>query len=135
MNIKRIATVVVVIAFWAMPAGAQDPGYDTGDELLARCESDPASATRGVCIGQVVGAMNAIEFTQSIGGPNIICRPPEATNGEGLNVVRAWLRDNSAQRQLESTSVIVLALSEAWPCAGGPVKIDARTGAILLPRE
>ena len=132
---KWIATMAGVVAIAAMPAGAQDPGYDTGQELLARCDSDPASATHGVCIGQVVGAMTAIEFTQSIGGPNLVCRPAEATNREGLDVVRAWLRDNSPRLQMESTSVIVLALSEAWPCTGGPIKFDAQTGAILLPSE
>jgi hypothetical protein len=135
MNMQRIAAMALLITNWAMPVSAQDNEYDSGTELLARCETMPTSATQGVCIGQIVGAMNALEFAQAIGAPHMICRPAGATNREGLEVVQVWLRDNPARRRLESTSVIVLALSEAWPCAGGPIKIDPQTGAVLLPRE
>lgn len=135
MNMQRMAVLALLITSWAMPASAQDNRYDSGSELLARCETDATSVTQGVCIGQIVGAMNALEFAQAIGAPHMICRPPGTTNREGLEVVQAWLHDNPARRRLESTSVIILALSEAWPCAGGPLKIDPQTGAVLLPRE
>ena len=60
VGMGRIAILAVVIATSATPAGAQGTGYDTGNELLARCEGGPSSVTYGVCIGQVAGTLNAI---------------------------------------------------------------------------
>lgn len=132
LTIDRIAFAAALIAV-AVPTSAQRSDQDTGNDLLARCEGDLMSVTGGSCMGQVIGAMNAIGFAQALGGPDLICRPARTTNGQAIDVVRKWLRENPGRRHLESTVVIVLALSETWPCGSGPLQIDPQSGQIKRP--
>lgn len=104
----------------------------TGNSLLLDCESE-VILNQGYCMGVVRGTIDSLSFS-SAAMPGMFCIPDGVTQGQGADVVVTYLRANPQYRHLPSTTLIIAALSKAWPCEAGPVKL-LPNGGITIPEQ
>ena len=95
----------------------------TGNEFLEMCEetlSDDSnkslSFTAGYCVGAIHVTGDLLPFANdSITGPKV-CLPPSATNKQVTRIVVKHLKDHPESLHLNSTSLTIVALQDAFPC-------------------
>lgn len=104
----RILLVPALVLSLTIPTYAwQQPG----NLLLQQCETAYGSALSGVCVGYVVGVVDATYQFE------IFCLPsPSVTNQQLVDLVTQHLTANPQTRHMEASGLVVEALQHAFPC-------------------
>lgn len=120
---KKLADIVAVLAFLAMPAAADVDKQLPGDnKLLHDCrihESNkstdgPLNAlSAGYCQGFVKGVLQMATVVE----PPLVCQPPEGVAlGQAIKVVLQHLEDHPELRYMNELEITLDALRQAYPC-------------------
>ena len=90
----------------------------SGYELLSHCEAsiDTGPMYRGYCYGFIDGVA-ALLRREPI---HTVCAPSGVTSGQLTDIIVKYLRDHPAKRHYEASSLVGLALMEAFPCKDKP---------------
>ena len=107
-----------------------------GDEALAQCTDllnqrdnpSPANDTKiknytsGYCMGLVSGVIQTDAFYEITGRQTapFFCMPKGVTDGQGVRVFVEYLKKNPQQLHLPSGALVMIALTDAFPCSGQP---------------
>lgn len=70
----------------------------------------------GMCGGYIAGVSDAMAGYQAVGSPRIYCSPSGVTLIQLVAVVKKWFEDNPSQLHQPAVSLVMRALSEAFPC-------------------
>jgi hypothetical protein len=115
--------VLGVVVALLLAGEARGQGLRTGNDLLPSCKEmvtstiSPLSTTaytQGLCSGIVRGVwFLADEIPQAVGRA---CIPSNATLGQLIRVVVAYMERNPALLNYDFTVLTLNALREAWPC-------------------
>ena len=107
--LKSVLAFIVVLSL-AGPALAEDVGPFSANTIMPGCRTLPMSDTyvSGFCAGVVAGLvyMRADRF----------CLPAEATFGQEIQVVMAYIDKHPEQMHLQFSQLAYVALKAAWPC-------------------
>lgn len=95
----------------------------TGNEFLEMCENSLSNDsnknltfTAGYCVGAIQVAGDLLPFANdNIKGPKV-CLPPSVTNKQVTRIVVKHLKDHPESLHLNSTSLMIVALQNAFPC-------------------
>lgn len=95
-------------------------GYITGDRLITQC-ADGTSTGDGLCLGYILGVVDAMQAAQASGGTLVFgwntC-PPSDVKAEQLRaIVVHFLDDHPETRASSATGLVAKALSDAFPCS------------------
>ena len=113
MKLLITAALIALINVSTYPALA---GHVTGEELLEYCESKNA-AEWGFCSGFIWGAADGHQLTRNESAS--FCSPEDTTSDQMGRVVVKYLREHPEKHHEYAAILVVVALVEAWPCAGG----------------
>lgn len=113
------------------PASA---GTGDGNDLLESCSSPKSSGHFGICVGQIAAYVRAYSFAQAAGMGPVYCMPEKATVGQTIDIVLQFLQANPGKRHAGGEVIFLAALSETWPCAGGPATL-LDNGGLILPKK
>jgi hypothetical protein len=116
-GIRALAIAGVVVSLWR--SGAWGEVRMDGNELMRRCGFSRTSYEYGFCFGSIIGVaelVSALNILGLIEGRQSACVPANAANGQIVDVVKNYLRDNPAQRHMMASGLIVAALIQAFPC-------------------
>jgi hypothetical protein len=88
--------------------------YTDGNVLFADCQVADSFA----CLSYIIGAVDQLLYVQyALGGNRIVCIPPNVPQGQVRDIVIKYLADKPEERHVRAASVVVAALSAAFPCA------------------
>lgn len=110
---RKVMLAAAAAATFSGGANAQEPvlSPSVGNGLYALCQVG-AGWQAGMCRGYIAAVADM--------GRNmdIVCRPPNVTNGQIIDVAVAGLRNNPAERHQPSDLIVLRYLTAAFPCAG-----------------
>jgi hypothetical protein len=88
-----------------------------GSELLSYCAKGTATA-QTACLGYIAGVSDAIinDLIRDKESPIKACIPRSVTAGDRAAMVIKWLSQHSDQLRKPAATLVVKALSEAYPC-------------------
>jgi len=115
-----LGAVGLALASGSASAAGPDLEYYTGEDLAAQCAAKPGDADYAVrqarCVGYVLGASDAEQARQGLGGPIRICITP-TTGAQALaDAVRRFLDAHPDKRRLAAQDLVREALTDAFPC-------------------
>ena len=93
--------------------GAAQAEYVDGNSLHADLTSEKANL-RMYALGYVVGVSDVSM------GAEILCMPPDVTQGQIQDVVRNFLTSNPQTRNLSAYFLVQVALGKYWACPDNP---------------
>jgi hypothetical protein len=99
---KKLVTALLMV-----PAMAHAQ-FMTGNKLLGYLSGD-TDIERIHGMGYVIGVHDAFDST--------ICLTRGVTTQQASDVVRKYLQDNPAQRNMDASVLVLVALGSAFPCA------------------
>lgn len=103
---------IVGLALWSQAATA---GFEMGNDLYAKCPAQrPDSIREAAALGHVIGGHDTA--TGDTAKPATYCRPTGVSAVQMRDVVCAWLTNHPENRHYTANSIIVVALTQAWPC-------------------
>ncbi|MBX9683390.1 MAG: hypothetical protein K2X41_06335 [Hyphomicrobium sp.] len=116
-NFFRLFRALAIMGFVGNPTwAAENHDFDSGNFWLERCTATDAQ-------GQVMCAT----YLRAVAGYNVVltqqgrkadfCTPDGGTIGQVAAVVVKYLRDHPADLHRPFVSLVLEALSHAWPCA------------------
>ena len=114
---RKIFSAAVLATGLLVSSGAWATSIN-GNQLLQECKGS-SGFEQGVCAGFVGGVADALDGPEKGFGENQFCTSIEGmgiTNGQIRDVVVKWLNNNPSERHYSGWSVVVAALSEAFPC-------------------
>lgn len=93
--------------------------FYTGNDLYSKLQdwnsSSPSnSIAGGAGVGYVTGIADAFNGKSTAGGK--FCLPPNISVGQLIDVAYNYLKANPQERHLTASSIVVYALSQAFPC-------------------
>jgi|CZKR01.1.fsa_nt_gi hypothetical protein len=99
-------------------------GYMDGNDLLEKCDSASSSVDRTECLGYVAGVMdaavtmlNSLRAASSTKVPAMYCLPTGGIQlGQASRVILKWLKDHPEKQHLRGDLLIMMAMSDAFPC-------------------
>lgn len=125
MHCRGWRGVLVLLGIFAMvPAGAANL---TGTELLAECSEDPDGAAHKQCVSYTAGVVDGIDTLMTSlrllhpfnsAYPQWYCLPPRTVATSLVAPTVDYLVKHPATRQYGASSEVLLALEQAYPCAG-----------------
>ena len=112
------AFIAAALFSFSGKVAAQDDGFDiwTGNGFLRNCSGDinaENSFRLGICFGYLDGWLARDAATPEF---RFVCRPPSVPNGQVMDVLLKYLRENPETRHNSIDGAIVVALSGAFPC-------------------
>lgn len=113
----KAALALALAVCSAQPARA-DNSYDvdTGNQYFSGCERygerGGNASMWGICVGYLAGFLARHRLQES----RIFCIPATATNGQMMDVVIAYLRNNPSVRHHQTSVLMTIALVGAFPC-------------------
>ena len=98
-----------------------------GWELLGRCnKAEKAMDTEsfnqadaldmGYCLGFVAGIGGLLNLNRQLESAPTYCPPKGVTNEQGVQIITKYLRQNAEKLDFTKSKLVVLALTEAFPC-------------------
>jgi hypothetical protein len=107
----RILMCTLMALGWAVTALADD-----GNSLLEICKAPEGSQARYNCLGYVLGVSDTLADLTTMGAlPGSPCLPTGVTAGQMSDVVVKYLAENPKNRSFSSASLVIGALTTAWP--------------------
>ena len=97
----------LIAALLMVPMVAQ-AGFVTGNDLLRRMKAEEAYE-RMYALGFVLGVHDSFDGES-------ICSGQQVTAGQTRDVVKKYLEENPAQRDLSAYILVLVALAKAFPC-------------------
>ena len=82
--------------------------FQTGNQIKSICDST-SDVSRGICLGYVTAIVDSNAGTK-------FCPPLTVTGGQVESIAKKFFNDNPEKLHLSATSVIVEAMSRAFPC-------------------
>jgi hypothetical protein len=101
---RYLIAAVVCVGLVGGAGNAGGTSGNSGNDLWEWCVRDPD----GFCFGYIVGAIDQDSTS--------LCIPKGAAFVQTRDVVVAYLKNNPENRHFHATTVLLLALREAWPC-------------------
>ena len=95
------------------PQTALRMDLSTGNGFLATCDKNAPGQNFWLCAGYVSGFLDRESFDKE----HLICIPAAANNGQIMDVILAYMRDNPADRHNPSSALVYVALFKAFPCS------------------
>ncbi|QDZ06400.1 hypothetical protein FPZ24_02020 [Sphingomonas panacisoli] len=90
--------------------------FYTGNKLYKLCTAPPGDSDVGLCLGLVGGASDMLAAIQGIAGGSSVCTSSNVTLGQEKDVVVKYLSDHPEVRDRSAASIVLVALSQAFPC-------------------
>jgi hypothetical protein len=117
---KVLIATAVLVASLAL-AGHFEVKAETGSELLSHCSAAENNHwERGLCasnIGIVVETLSALKNVSPESSPLAnFCLADGVTEEHIVEVVTDWLRENPKYQYYDASILVMIAMSEAWPC-------------------
>lgn len=84
--------------------------YVSGNDLYAEC-----SANTQLCLGFVEAVADSFTSYE----PSLLCLPGTVTNGQLVDIVAKFLRDNPEERHRTAYMLVAQAIGAAFPCPKG----------------
>ena len=111
MNIKVVVFALVMTASMGVQGA-----WLTGGQLLEDCESENYF-DKGYCLGYIVSVHDTVATLAGWKGfAEYICTPQGVTAGQFRKVVVKNLNENPEELHMAADSLVLNALSEAFPC-------------------
>lgn len=104
----------------AEPASVSDErrlGYVFGSDLLARCTEGSVTST-SYCFGYVAAVFDSVRSYEVWQNMREFCVPQTATLSDLRATVVGYLQRHQERLDGQAGSLVVLALRDAYPCAG-----------------
>lgn len=113
-----IAVLFASIATTLPSPAPTHPGFFDAPGLAAMCsaEGPDAVAARGLCLGYVTGAVDALLVPRRRGRAATVCPPADATPKDAVAVVLRYRRYAEGAKGLGAADFVRFALERAWPC-------------------
>lgn len=93
---------------------------ETGNELQTLCanaEVHDGSFNSGMCLGYVVGVVEMHKTaTEVLHAKGMFCMPSGVTHGQATLVVKKYLGAHPEKLHFAASSLVPVALQEAFPC-------------------
>lgn len=93
-------------------------GYLTAGDLLTRCK-DSASASISYCFSYIAAVRDTMRAYEIWLGQREFCEPGVLHQGDLRQAVMGYLSAYPSARTGQAASVVVVALKQTYPCAGG----------------
>lgn len=104
MRKNFLGLMAYFVCAFSLPAHA---GYfNDGNWLHSQCQED-----RVGCHAYVTGVIDGTDAVS----PTLYCWPENAKLGQAVDVVKKWLEDNPAIRNMSGSNAVISALKEAFP--------------------
>jgi len=81
---------------------------------VCRFFADGSERPVGTCLGYVIGVMDSAVLWAD----QPYCTPRGSTNNQATLVVIKYLKNNPEKLHMEAVEIVLLALLDAFPCAG-----------------
>ena len=107
--------VAILLVLWVGPAGARMANLITGNDIHEMCGAE-GNYAQGACMGFIIGVERSLEGAKRGMNGLVFCRAKGVNNGQTIDVVKRWLKNNPSKRHFTAPSVIAGALSDAFPC-------------------
>lgn len=75
---------------------------------------------KGICIGFITAIADLLNTVTLYG--HRACLPSEYKLKDGLTVVQRWIEANPNEVKYDGREIVIVALSEAYPCLDNPIK-------------
>ena len=118
--------VMIFIIVGVMSAIPKNAKAMSGNQLLNFCEglndrSHPkyASTETGLCAGYIGGVVDGYQSAFDSKSNRTFCRPVQVTNGQIQMIAIKYLKNNPQRLHDYAPFLILMAMSEAFPCKGG----------------
>ena len=113
---RKIGYMGLVMLLFVSSVNAQ---YTTGNQLYELCQFQEDPIKFMPCEFFIIGAwemyLTAVGFSNSPPQRGI-CAPENSSKSQTVDIVKNYLESHPENRHVEATALIVLALSEVWPC-------------------
>jgi Rap1a immunity proteins len=110
---RRLLTVAAVTAILVARTAAADAAvnfFETGNSLLAQCQSANNSYDRAYCDGYSAGVIDTLSTLK------MICPPVGATDQQVSDIIVNYLVAHPEWRHYTAPSLAQQALLAIWPC-------------------
>jgi Rap1a immunity proteins len=114
MNKNRFWFLIPFFAF-LLSSPANAGYYVDGNVLYSKCSTSENFADKEYCLGYISGTHDYIDGIQASSG-KAICTPNQITIGQEVDVVSLYLKNNPKLRHFTASSLVWLALKDAFPC-------------------
>lgn len=100
-------------------AGPASAGFITGEKLFDYCQAKPGTAKKVYCLGYIIGVTDAMEdpfISKALPSQAKVCMPNKLRSSKLKDVVVSYLERNPQERDFEAQALIIVALTQAYPC-------------------
>lgn len=119
-NIVLSAALLAVGAVASGPALADGSPLSTGNSIYPLCTSTQVQ-TSIICNAYVVGFVSGISNQAILSESRpVFCLPAESNNGQIIAVFVKYMADHPEKRHIDTPSLIIVSLKEAFPCTERP---------------
>lgn len=105
LRLTSILSILVASPVWA--------DFKDGNQLHSDCSRE-SFAEKGICLGYIMAIADVLGSDQLYG--RSACLPPNVSGGQVYDLVKQYLLNNPQDRHYAAKSIVVLVLSEAFPC-------------------
>jgi hypothetical protein len=108
MGLKQ--SLIIITACWPVIASAGD-SFVTGNKLFDYCRERSES-----CTSYIAGVTDSLLMVDITMNKHIVCIPDNVLLGQTVDVTMNYLRSHPEGRQFSAASLVIVALSKAFPC-------------------
>jgi hypothetical protein len=117
--LSRAILAVLLVGPAATPPVHATDVFETGNDLLEKCQRQSHDFENGVCLGFIVGVADAIAAVRPRGGMVggwRACPASDVTSGQVRDVVVGFLTGHPELTHRGAATLAAHALAEAFPC-------------------
>jgi hypothetical protein len=110
---------MLVLVLLGMLAGVANAGFQTGNDLYAKCKAPEGSLDSVYCVAYIAAVFDSLEAGFVAGERGIeVCTPDNIQLGQARDIVARYLTDHPEWRTSPAYYLAADALMRAWPCKG-----------------